>query len=223
MSGCASGRLVVALAEVPASPPERRAEGRRRQTGIGRNLAREAAARLNHCRGADFRVGGGGDSRPVLATSPAHAQDTAIAISHSGKWVCAAAICGQAGLGIDVQAIERRDVLRLVEFMHWTGLLGPPAGDQQSDLDRFTQLWTLWEAAVKCDGGTVFAASTPAFESLSRLCHPGAEQSWSAGGYWAQSTRLDQRHWLTLVAACPAPPYLDVFHVDKSVAAAWQA
>ncbi|MSR09717.1 MAG: hypothetical protein EXR82_09410 [Gammaproteobacteria bacterium] len=158
-----------------------------------------------------------------MATSPAHAQDTAIAISHSGNWVCAAAICGQAGLGIDVQAIERHDVLRLVEFLDWTGLLGPSAGDKQTDRDRFTQLWTLWEAAVKCDGVSVLAAHTPAFASLARQFRPGTEQSWSAGGYWAQSMRLDQRHWLTLVAARTVPPAVDIFHVDHSAAAAGQA
>lgn len=168
-------------------------------------------------------MAGGGDTRPVLATWPAQARDTAIALSHSGGWVCAAASHGQAGLGIDVQAIERRDVWRLAEFMHWTGLLGPSAGDQQADRNRFTQLWTLWEAAVKCDGVSVLAAHIPAFASLARQFRPGTEQSWSAGGYWAQSMRLDQRHWLTLVAARTAPPAVDIFHVDHSAAAAGQA
>ena len=158
-----------------------------------------------------------------MATYPSHARDTALAISHSGSWVCAAAGRGTAQLGIDVQAIQRRDVLGMTEFMHWTDLLGPSAGDPQTDLDRFTHLWTLWEATVKCGGVTVFAGSTPAFGSLAPVCHPGTEQAWSAGGYWACSSRLDQQHWLTLVAASPVPPDVDTFRIARATALAWQA
>lgn len=216
--------LVVTLAEVPVSPYRTRSASQRRlQSRVGRNLACEAAARLNHCCAAEFQIAGGGDSRPVIATYPAHAQDTTIAITHSGNWVCAAASRGPEGLGIDVQATEPRDVVRLTGFMNWTGLLGSSASDAATEQDRFNQLWTLWEAAVKCDSVALLASVAPAFESLAPHCRPGNEQSWSAGGYWAHSRRLDERHWLTLVVETPTAASLEIHRIETPLALSRQA
>jgi phosphopantetheinyl transferase len=216
--------LVVALAEVPDSRPRTRSASHRRlQSRVGRVLAREAAARLNQRCSAEFEIAGGGDSRPVLVCNPAHGDSTTIAISHSGRWVSAAAAPGQYRLGIDVQVIEPRDVARLAGFMNWTGLLGAPAGDSAREQGRFTHLWTLWEAAVKCNGSTLLADVVPAFNSLAPHCRPGTGQSWAAGGYWAHSRPLDDLHWLTVVVATPMSPSLDVHCVKAPLALPRQA
>jgi phosphopantetheinyl transferase len=211
--------LVIALAEVPAPRPRTRSVSNRRlQSLVGRMLASEAAARLNQGGAAEFQIAGGGDSRPVLASHPARAGNTAIAISHSGSWVAAAAARGRDGLGIDVQSIEPRDVDRLAAFMNWAGLLGGTAGDGSTGQDRFTHLWTLWEAAIKCDGLTLLADFTPAFHSLAPHCRPGTERSWRAGGYCAHSRRLDEHHWLTVVVTMPETPSLQVHRVATPLA-----
>lgn len=214
--------LVIALAEVPVSRAGARSVSHRRLQGsVGRFLASEAAARLNHGSAAEFPIAGGGGTRPVLASHPARAGNTTVAISHSGNWVAAAA--GRDGLGIDVQSIEPRDVDRLAAFMNWAGLLGAAGRDGSTGQDRFTHLWTLWEAAIKCDGLPLLADFAPAFQSLAPHCRPGMERSWRAGGYWAHSRRLDGRHWLTVVLTTPEAPSLQVHRVETPWAQSMQA
>lgn len=216
--------LVIALAEVPvAQTGTRSVSHRRMQRVVGRVLASEAAARLNQGGATEFLIAGGGDSRPVLASCPERADHTAISISHSGSWVAAAAARGRDGLGIDVQSVEPRDVDRLAAFMNWTGLLGAAAGDGRSELDEFTHLWTLWEAAIKCEELTLRADFAPAFRSLAPNCHPGTERSWRSGDYWAHSRRLDERHWLTVVLSTPDAPSLQVHRVETQFARSLQA
>ena len=207
-----------------ASSRRRSANQRRVQSAIGRNLACEAAARLYNRPVDEFHVGGGGISAPLLTHYSTPAQETAISISHSGNWVCAVAAPRQQGLGIDVQTVEPRNVGRLTVFMDWTRLLAPPTADAASNtaraLDRFTHLWTVWEAAVKCDGVTVLASSTPAFDALAPQCRPGTAHSWSAGTLRAHSQRLDDRHWLTVVSAGPVPQTIEVDFVEAQGALA---
>ena len=194
------------------------------QSAIGRNLACEAAARLYNRPIVEFHVGGGGNSAPLLTHDSTHSQETAISISHSGNWVCAAAARRQRGLGIDVQTVEPRNVGRLTVFMGWTRLLALPVASEGRDVttahDRFTHLWTLWEAAVKCDGVTVLAGSTPAFDALAPQCRPGSAHSWSAGNFRAHSQRLDDRHWLTVISAGPVPQTIEVHFVEAQAALA---
>ena len=194
------------------------------QSAIGRNLACEAAARLYNRPVVEFHVGGGGTSAPLLTHYSTHAQETAISISHSGNWVCAVAARRHQGLGIDVQTVEPRNVGGLTVFMDWNTLLATPAIAASSNvattLDRFTHLWTVWEAAVKCDGVTVLAGSTPAFTALAPLCRPGTAHSWSAGKFQAHSQRLGVRHWLTVVAAGPVPQTIEVHFVEAQAALA---
>jgi phosphopantetheinyl transferase len=221
-------RLVIVASEMPDASFRRRSANQRRvQSAIGRNLAREAAARLHHCRVVEFHVEGGGSSPPLLTHYSTHAQETAISISHSGKWVCAVAGRRQRGLGIDVQAIEPRNIAGLTRFMDWTSQLPAPTGNSASDmameLDKFTHLWTVWEAAVKCDGVAVLTRSTPAFEALAPHCCPGTPQSWSALEYWAHSQCLDDGHWLTVVCTGPTPPALEVHFVETGAAMARRA
>lgn len=215
-------RLVIAVTGVPDGATRHRSPVERRlRSAIGRNLACEAASRLQHRPAIEFRVAGGGSAPPVLTHYPAQAEETAISISHSGTWVCAAAARRQQGLGIDVQAVEPRNVGGLTVFMDWTRLLGPLAID--TALDQFTHLWTVWEAAVKCDGATVLAGSTPAFDALAEHSRPGTPHAWSAGTFWAQSQRLDVRHWLTVVYAGPRPPAIEVHFMEAQAALAGPA
>lgn len=218
-------RLVIAVTEVPdSSSCHRSAVERRLRSAIGRNLACEAASRLHHRPALAFRVAGGGCVPPVLTHHLAPVEETAISISHSGKWVCAVAARRQRGLGIDVQAVEPRNVRGLTAFMDWTRLLAPPAIDASSDvataLEKFTHLWTVWEAAVKCDGVTVLADGTCAFDALAPQCRPGTAHSWSAGDFRAHSQRLDDRHWLTVVFAGPRPATIEVHFVEAQAALA---
>jgi phosphopantetheinyl transferase len=219
----ATARLVVALADMPVVPA--RTVSRRLQSRIGRVLAREAAARLSGCPPGEFQVAGGGDARPYLTVCPRAAGDLLIALSHSGAWVGAAAGCGLTALGIDVQEIKPRRVDRLAGLMNWTQRLRSPAGGELTDPDRFTHLWTLWEAAVKCDGAALLAKTTPAFQRLSRQCVPGREGSWSAEGYWALSRRVAPGYWLTVVAHCgdATIPSLETLRVAVSPALSQQA
>ncbi len=224
--------LVIAVTEVPDSSSRHQSGVRRRvRSELGRNLACEAASRLHHRPAIDFRVAGGGTTPPVLTHYLTPAQETAISISHSGKWVCAVAARRQQGLGIDVQAVEPHNVEGLTAFMNWTGLLAPPAIDAGRDagsdvataLDKFTHLWTVWEAAVKCDGVTVLAGSTRAFDALAPHCRPGTEHSWSAGTFWAHSQRLDDLHWLTVVSAGPMTPTVEGHFVEAQAVLAGRA
>ncbi|MEQ1801094.1 MAG: hypothetical protein ABL989_04165 [Gammaproteobacteria bacterium] len=207
--------LVVALARIRAAPAGSRSAGWRSLQGrLGRRLACEAAARVNRSKAMHFEVTNSADSGPVVATCPEHALGTVVGITHSGSWVCGAAARGLARLGIDVQVAEPRDVAQLARFMNWNQLVGPLV-DPAEDRDRFTHLWTLWEAAVKVDCRTVLAGTTPAFESLAPRCRPGSEQSWSAGGYSAQSLRLDAGHWLTVIAPSMELPLLEFHRCDE--------
>ena len=194
-------RILLALAgPLPVPAGMGRPALRREQSRIGRMLACDAAARLCGGSPAAFTVVGGDNARPILAC--AAAEPLVMGLTHSGAWVGAAVGRVPAEFGIDVQRVPMRPVTQLAAFMNWTRSLLPPGGTDTVDPQRFTQWWALWEAAVKCDGASVLARSTPAFEQLRAGCGPGYDRCWSAGGYWALSRRLDDLHWLAVVVNC---------------------
>ena len=201
--------VVVALADTP--PPDGdRAGRRRRQSHLARQLARAAAAALLDVAPGTIEVLGGGDARPTLSLADRAADGLALALTHSGLWVGAAAGQGLQGLGIDLQQAVARPVDPLIDYLGYGQLLAPAGAG--ADQDAFTQLWTMWEAAIKCDGAMLLARTTPAFEQLRTGFQPGVAATWSAGGYWARSHRVDPDHWLTIVTKCAggAPPRVDL-------------
>ena len=193
------GRLVVAVTELPSPGPDcgiaARQSVRYRQSSTARALACAAAARLSGCPPGEFQVGGGGDTRPSLAVAPRGAGDILISLTHSGRWVAAAAGRGLTGLGIDIQEIRPGPVDGLVRFMDWTAFLAAPV-----DPAHFTHLWTVWEAAVKCDGAALLAKATPTFSRLAPRWVPGRERSWSTDGQGAMTEQVAPGNWLTVVA-----------------------
>lgn len=207
--------VVVALADTP--PPDGdRAGRRRRQSHLARQLAREAAAALLDVAPGTIEVLGGGDTRPALALADRSADGLTLALTHSGLWVGAAAGQGLQGLGIDLQQAVARPVDQLIAYLGYSQLLAPAGA--AADQDAFTQLWTMWEAAIKCDGAMLLARTTPAFEQLRTGFQPGVAATWTAGGYWARSHRVDPDHWLTIVSKCAgdAPPRVDLLSTGSS-------
>jgi len=197
-------RIAVGLAELPTTVAHRHPAQRQLQSTVGRTLACRVARQLEGQRDTDYRVIGGGHSRPQLETSTASGSSSQIAISHCRRFACAAARQGDAGLGIDVQAVEPRNVYRLAGYMGWRELLGADIKDEKLAANRFFHLWTLWEAAVKCDGALLMSAVTPAFTALLPGLRPGVEASWSDGGYWAYSKRLGDGYWMSIISATPS-------------------
>lgn len=198
-------RILVALSELSGLPSEANREQLRRvQSTAGRWLAREAAAQLTGYPPGGFAIGGGGDTPPRLAQSPPAAPSLVIGITHSGSWAGAVATDLMA-IGVDIQHVVPRPAARLAEFMGWTTHLAPAGCGAPADADAFTQMWTLWEASVKCDGASLLASSTPAFDALSPLYVPATEWSAAAGGYWAASSRVAPGYWLSVVACCTTP------------------
>lgn len=215
-----SARVVLALYALPSIHGERAAR-RREQSRVARSLARAAAAELAGEPATAIAVTGGGATRPQLLRATGGPLGLELSLAHSGLWVGAAAGSGVQSLGLDLQHVTPRPVDRLVAYLGWTRLLAAD-GSAAADPDAFTQSWTLWEAAIKCDGASLLAATTPAFERLQAGFRPGTEASWYACGYWACSRRVDAAHWLTVVARCgPATvPRLDLLPTGQPASAA---
>lgn len=222
-TGAPAARVVLALHALPPVHGGRAAR-RREQSRVARSLAQAAAARLAGEPPAAIGVTGGGATRPQLLRAAGGPLGLELSLAHSGLWAGAAVGSGVQSLGLDLQQVAPRPVDRLVAYLGWSRLLAAD-GTTTADPDAFTQSWTLWEAAIKCDGASLLAATTPAFEQLQAGFQPGAEASWYASGYWACSRRLDAAHWLTVVARCgPATvPHLDLLPTGQPASAAQHA
>ncbi len=171
---------------------------RRAQSRAGQWLAQQAGAALAGVEAETIVIAGGGGEPPRFTTGlPA---PTALSISHSGGTVVAAAAFGARGIGLDVQGPRPRAAETVVGQRGWQRFFQaytPPASP--AGADRVIARWTLWEAAVKCDGSPLLAATTPAFEALLGQRVPGTEGSWRSQRYWALSRRLDDVVWLALI------------------------
>lgn len=173
--------LLGALAAAPGGPAGgARQQRRTAQHVAGRRLRALASASL-------------GDG-PGLTAS----------VSHSGPWIAAGAGRGAAAIGVDVEQARPRQAARLAAYLGWHELAG---GDRAGE--DFAQLWTLWEAAVKCDGRSALDRTTPAFDALRPGFRAGRAGAWGSGGYHGWATRLADGAWLTLVVRSARPPLLD--------------
>lgn len=211
-------RLVIAIGELtgertpaPDDGAASRTARRRRQSAAVREQARKAVALLAGCGPNEIDIVGGGSTAPAVAVMDAGGARSLLqlSLSHSEDWVAAVAGAGIDAVGIDVQTVRQRDVSRLGGFMGWMELLSASA----ASIDAFTQLWTLWEAAVKCDGTPLLAASTPAFAALAPGWSADRTGAWESGGYTAWSSQIAPCTWVSVVARGAVEP---AFHVLNS-------
>lgn len=97
-----------------------------------------------------------------------------VSIAHSGHWL-GAAITKQVRIGIDVEASRPRARFReMAEYLGWDGEI--------ASFEEFQARWTLWEACVKLEASSVFAAHNPAFEALRDV---PADRQLYGSGRWA--------------------------------------
>jgi hypothetical protein len=173
--------LVIVVGQLQASTAAgSRAAIRAAQSALGRQLRQQALTLI-----------AGNESDPARTS-----------ISHSGEVVVACAGHGLSGLGIDVEGPRPRSAARIATYMGWTDRL-PAAGSDDFD-SAFTRLWTLWEAAVKCDDSSVLARDTPGFTALAVAGDDAVAatdgRSWSGAGYRAARWCLGDGRWVTIVA-----------------------
>lgn len=184
-------RLAIAVARCRLPEAASRAERRAVQSARGRALAGKAAIALGAT--APVAIVDGGDRAPRIAAELPTAWR--LSISHSGCWVAAVAMTGASGLGVDVESERPASAARLARDRGWIAALG----GEPVDANRFASLWTLWEAAVKCDGASVLARDTSAFAALLPGWTGEDGCAWQGGDWWAQQQRLDMTHWLSVV------------------------
>ncbi len=171
-----------------------RQSARTAQSRAGRLLARHAGALLAGVDPASITVGGGGNVPPRFEGGLP--EPVALSISHSGAYVAAAAAFGLSAIGLDLQL--PRPAGGVIVNRGWQRYFVDGVVDTPAAQERFAALWTLWEAAVKCDAAPLLSATTPAFDALLDGFAPGTERAWRGARYWASSRRHGGT-WLTLV------------------------
>lgn len=197
------GRVVLGIARLDEKQHDSgalsRADRREIQSRRARSLARLTASRLTGGPTAGLEVAGGRDTAPRLSSGEGDRLDITLSLSHSGPTVAAAAARNVLGVGVDVEQTTERRVDGSLTFMGWADVLGCGEGRASLSDDAFTQLWTLWEASVKCEGIYLLSRKNRAFDALAAGCGPGLEAEWSQDQWRALSFRPAPGFWLSLV------------------------
>ena len=150
----ARGILALLPSSLSASEKQRldgfNSESRRLRYAAGRWLARVlvAAARGIAPEAVALEIDAQGRS------SVADDGRLGLSISHCGDWVACALADGPVGIDIELTQRPRGDLLALAAIVHSAAQCEELAVLQgAARLRRFYQLWTLKEAALKCQGG----------------------------------------------------------------------
>ena len=82
--------------------------------------------------------------------------------------------------------------------------------------DRFFQLWTLWEAAIKTAGQRRDSDTEPLFAELVKLTTPGQPATVHLDDWSVQSWRRMDKFWITVIARLDRTPQTALYELKSS-------
>ncbi|MCB1706804.1 MAG: 4'-phosphopantetheinyl transferase superfamily protein [Halioglobus sp.] len=144
--------------------------GARQQHACSDSFKRRVLSQYAAVAPAAWRFGRGAQGKPYLVGS---AQALDFNLSHSGDWLACAVTAG-VPVGVDIEACKpQRDVMTLARrFFREEEVMALEACTEAGQRDRFYDLWTLKEAAVKARGAVLVSGLDSRGFALAR--NPGA-------------------------------------------------
>lgn len=126
----------------------------REQISSSDEFKRRVLSRYAAVAPADWQFARGEQGKPHLAGTAAHTLD--FNVSHSGDWL-ACAVTAQAPVGVDLEVCSpKRRVMTLARrFFREEEVAALVRCSATAQCDRFYDLWTLKESAVKARGGVL--------------------------------------------------------------------
>jgi phosphopantetheinyl transferase len=183
---------------------------RAQKKSLGEFLMRAALAQETGFEPQDWNIGNLSTGQPVILSGPHSNDQTKISLSHSGSFFVAAASSADA-LGVDIEVVRTRRYRKIAEYLNWP----ESTWNDESGLssDRFFQLWTLWEAAIKVDGGRSDDDTRHLFANLISKTTPEQASPASMGNWYTQSWKNSGEFWITVIARLDNTPQVQLYEL----------
>ena len=151
-----------------------------------RELLLEMLAALERGTSGNWVLDRSDSGRPIVTAGPAGLALPQVSLSHCGDLI-AAAVSWHGQPGIDVEYIrDRVQCERIAKFFHWDRVV--PDETLWNTPEKFTRVWTLWEAGVKTSRHAFFACADQHFGDMVTATHVNENgpvaRSWQVDNAW---------------------------------------
>jgi phosphopantetheinyl transferase len=186
---------------------------RAHKKSLGRTVMRAALAQQTGLDARRWVIDNRPSGRPTIMSAPPGFNTTKVSLSHSGQFFVAAASSCDA-IGVDIECFRKRRYREIAEFSGWPASTWGPISNLTSD--RFFQLWTLWEAAIKAAGDQDDNDKADLFAGLLKKVSPGEPSAANLEDWSSQSWKKANQFWITVVARRGKSPRPGLYELGPS-------